>query len=59
MNYTFSDLGLPDDITVRLTYLEQVVSTMPDNEIAEWLNYLFTLDKVLLSPIPRESVNDV
>jgi len=47
MNDTWSDRDLPEDKEERIQYLEEMIQSMKDREVAEMLEYAFSIDKLV------------
>ena len=56
MNDTWSDRSLPEDKEERIQYLEELVESMKDREVAEMLEYAFSIDKLVSSTNLEEIV---
>lgn len=47
MNYTYTDVDLPENEADRLIDILDIIQNMEDIEIAEWVMFLLTQDKVV------------
>lgn len=47
MSYTYTDIDLSEDAADRLIDILDIIQNMEDIEIAEWVMFLLTEDKIV------------
>lgn len=53
---TYEANEVPDDLEERIQYFQDTIEGMTDREVAEWLEYAFSIDKLVVSTNLEEIV---